>query len=152
MCHKLTPIVLQATYLIRRLGDTCQERYISSLLMSYTEARGDLNKDSASLMISGKRRVPASIVRHYADSLSLYPSNLYSDITEYYSVLLHKDIQQLYANLCEVLAYIPKVDREIMLRATAGCTSQLQTACTLFTMMLYYAWCSDLCQYEFLPA
>lgn len=152
MSNNLTPIVLQASYPIRRLGDTCQERYISSLLMSYAESHGDINKDSASLVFRGKRTIPTPIVRHYADGASLCPTNLYNDIAEYYSPLTHKDIQQLYTNLCDVLPYLPKVDREIMLHATAACNGQMHTACTLLTMMLYYAWRMDLCQYDYLQS
>ena len=158
MKQTLTSIILTAASKVHptysmpgsRKRKATQGEYLSGLLGSYADAVSDIGDDTAYLIMSSKRTMPMPIVRYYVDSVSLCPAILYDDIAEYYSTLPLKDIQQLYTNLCDVLPYIPKMDCEIMLHATTACNSQMHTACTLLTMMLYYAWRTDLCQYEYL--
>lgn len=140
----LTGAVLTAAHNAWRLKDTAKDNYLNSLLSSYSEAAGEYAKDTAYLVCSGKRTVPAKIARFYFAEKKTYPTSLYANIKEYYSTAQDGDRRKLWNNLHKVLQNIPVVDQKEIL------TVAKEDLYMFFAMLLGYAWCMDLAGYTYL--
>lgn len=156
MRNTLTSRVLTAAYRSQVLRDTAIDAYCWSLLASYADSASHSPKDTPYLVLEGKRIIPKSIVRHYAEYHTDYPVRLYTDIKVYYDdVASYHDAvskHKLHNNLSEVLQVLPDRDRKKISTLVEQYTDTLDGTCLLYAALLYYAFHADLYQYHRIAA
>ncbi len=154
MQNLLTPLVFEAAYSVCYLNDSRFEGFLSSLLSSYVQDHGDFLKDTASRMHQGKRKVPKPIARYYASVEWGAPTQLYTDIKQYYELvcsLTFKLKDELWVSLLEIVDNLPKADSQGMIEAVDTRKSTHDKVYLLLAILLDYAWCVDLAEYTYLP-
>lgn len=126
-------------------------QHTSAMLASYAEVTGDFSEVCVHYLITGKRTVPVSLVKHYADGTACSPNQLYNDLKSYIgSPAIPANLRkQLLDNLYEVLECIPAIDKNVILEKVNACDIAEDRIYRLFSSLLYYAWRTDLAGYTY---
>lgn len=167
----LTGLVLTASLTARatyakpegaRKTKATQGEHLCGILGSYVDEMGDIDDNYAHQIYTGRRMIPARVVRHYAhnctrasnESASACPINLYDDIRCYYQTdsVSYSAKKVLGERLEEILQTIPRIDQDEIMTKVNACNIAEDRVYMLFASLLYYAWRIDLAGYTYVAA
>lgn len=169
----LTGLVLAASLTARatyakpentRKTKATRGEHLSGLLGSYVDEMGDIDDNYANQIYTGRRMMPARVVRHYAHN-GMHASNesvpaclinlyLYNDIKNYYQTdsVSNAEKKALGERLGEILQTIPQIDQDEIMAKVNVCNTAGDRVYMLFASLLYYAWRIDLAGYTYVAA